>query len=381
MDIERSPATTASPPLEVTCSRDFQLWLIAERCSLVFTTYQTCRIFFIGVGPKGLSVFERHFDRAMGLAASRERLHLATRYQIWRFENVLAPGEHYRSYDALYVPQAGYTTGALDVHDVAIDSAGRVLFANTQWSCLATLSERYGFKPLWKPPFVSALAAEDRCHLNGLAMEDGEPRYMTAVSRSDVYEGWRERRGDGGVVIDVRTNEIVAAGLSMPHSPRVHAGKLWLLNSGTGELGYVDRARGVFEPVSFCPGYVRGLAFHGNHAIVGLSKQRREKHFRGLALDERLRDKDTEARCGLVVIDLATGAHAHWLELHGVVIELYDVQVLPGFRRPQALGFKSDEIQRIVTLEAADGSGRDRIVGIGTPDASADTRIADTERD
>ena len=97
---------------------------------------------------------------------------------------------------------------------------------------------------------------------------------------------------------------------------------------------------------------------------MGLSKQRREKHFRGLALDDKLRAKDTEARCGLVVIDLKTGAHAHWIELHGVVIELFDVQVLPGLSRPQALGFKTDEIQRITTLETADGSGRNRIVGL-----------------
>ncbi len=364
MDNDRSAAGTTTPPLEVSCSRDFQIWLLAQRCSLAFTTYQTCRIFFIGVGPKGLSVFERYFDRAMGLAATPETLHLATRYQIWRFENVLERGERYRGYDALYVPQVGYTTGALDAHDVAIDGQGRVLFVNTQWSCLATLSERYGFKPVWKPPFVSALAAEDRCHLNGLAMEDGRPRYMTAVSRSDVYEGWRERRSDGGVVIDVETNEIVAEGLSMPHSPRVHDGRLYFLNSGTGELGVVNRDRGVFEPISFCPGYLRGLAFVGDYAIVGLSKQRREKHFRGLALDDKLRAKDTEARCGLVVIDLKTGAHAHWIELHGVVIELFDVQVLPGLSRPQALGFKTDEIQRITTLETADGSGRNRIVGL-----------------
>ncbi len=381
MSAARSPESPTTTPLEVSCSRDFPLWLLTQRCSVAFTTYQTCRIFFIGVGPKGLSVFERYFDRAMGLAATAERLHLATRYQIWRFENVLEGRERYRGYDALFVPQVGHTTGAVDAHDVAIDRQGRVLFVNTQWSCLATLSDRYGFKPIWKPPFVSALAAEDRCHLNGLAMEDGEPRYVTAVSRSDVYEGWRERRQDGGVVIDVKTNEIVAEGLSMPHSPRVHDGRLWVLSSGTGELGYVNRDRGVFEPITFCPGYLRGLAFAGDYAIVGLSKQRREKHFRGLALDDKLRAKDTEARCGLVVIDLRTGAHAHWLELHGVVIELYDVQVLAGLSRPQALGFKTDEIQRLVTIEAADGSGRERIVGLDADATPSAATVADRRRE
>ncbi len=179
-------------------------------------------------------------------------------------------------------------------------------------------------------------------------MVEGKPRYVTAVSRSDVTGGWRERRQDGGVVMDIEANEIIASGFSMPHSPRFYQGKLWLLNSGTGEFGYLDLPTGQFQPVAFCPGYMRGLAFWGNYAVVGLS-QPRDRSFSGLALDERLAAKDTKARCGLMVIDLTTGSIAHWLELAGVVTELYDVQVLPGVRRPMALGFKSDEIARLVT--------------------------------
>ena len=113
-----------------------------------------------------------------------------------------------------------------------------------------------------------------RCHLNGLALVDGEPAYVTAVSRSDVPSGWRERRQDGGCVIDVRSNEVILTGLSMPHSPRWYRGKLWLLNSGTGDFGYVDEKTGAFEPLAFCPGYLRGLAFHGDCAVVGLSLER-----------------------------------------------------------------------------------------------------------
>ncbi|HSP96779.1 MAG TPA: TIGR03032 family protein, partial [Candidatus Dormibacteraeota bacterium] len=340
------------PPLEITVSRHFLGWLDEARVSLAFTTYQTNRLFLIGLKPNGtLSAFERAFDRPMGLTASADRLHLSTRWQIWRFDDALPPGAEHDGYDRVYVPRLAHTTGDLDVHDLALDRDGRLVFVNTAYSCLATLSDRYSFTPLWQPPFISRLAPEDRCHLNGLAMADGEPAYATAVSRSDVAAGWRERRERGGCVIDVEDGAIVLDDLSMPHSPRVHRERLWVLNSGAGELGWVDRSRGRFEPIAFCPGFLRGMAFAGDYAIVGLSQSRRERTFAGLALDQRLKEKDAEARCGLWVIDLRSGTVVHWLQLDGVVIELYDVAVLPGVRRPMALGFQSDEIQRIITID------------------------------
>ena len=225
-----------------------------------------------------------------------------------------------------------------------------MVFVNTLFGCLATVSERYSFVPLWRPPFLSKLAAEDRCHLNGLALENGHPAYVTAVSQSDVADGWRDRRRDGGCVIDVRTNEIVAAGLSMPHSPRVYRDQLWLLNSGTGEFGLVDRSTGSFEPLTFCPGYLRGLSFVGDYAVVGVSLCRENRTFQGLALDDNLRERNAEAHCGLCVVDLRSGDLVDWLWLTGVVQELYDVVVLPGVRRPSALGFKTDEIRRTLSV-------------------------------
>lgn len=342
---------TATPALEITTSRQFLSWMIEQQVSLSFSTYQTGKLFLIGLKPDGqLSVFERTFERCMGLWVSSQRLYMSSLYQLWRFENSLQPGQLHQSYDRLYVPQVGYTTGDLDVHDIAEDSGGKVVFVNTLFSCLATVSEQYSFVPLWKPPFISKLAAEDRCHLNGLAMENGRPRYVTAVGQTDVADGWRDRRQNGGCILDVESNEIIVSGLSMPHSPRVYQDKLWLLNSGTGDFGYVDLAGGKFEPVTFCPGYLRGLTFAGNYAVVGLSKPRDNKTFSGLALDERLAAKDAEARCALQVIDLRTGDIVHWLRLEGVVAELYDVTVLPGVRCPMALGFKSDEIRRMITI-------------------------------
>jgi len=177
------------------------------------------------------------------------------------------------------------------------------------------------------------------------------PRYVTAVSRSDAADGWRDRRTDGGIAIDVASGEIVAQGLSMPHSPRLHDGKLWVLNSGTGAFGHIDLATGRFETLAFCPGYARGLAFVGNHAVIGLSLARDNRTFSGLALDQELLQRDTEPRCGLAVIDLASGDMVHWVRIEGVVRELYDVAVLPGIRRPSAIGFKTDEIKHVILIE------------------------------
>jgi uncharacterized protein (TIGR03032 family) len=326
-------------------------WLTEHRVSLAFTTYQTGKLFLLGRYPDGrLSVFERTFDRAMGLWADGLTLWLGTRYQLWRFANLLRPGETHQGHDRLYVPKVGHTTGDLDVHDIAVDGTGRVVFVATGFGCLATLALRASFTPLWRPPFLSKLTAEDRCHLNGLALVEGRPRYVTAVSTSDVVDAWRDRRRDGGVVLEVPSGRVVVSDLSMPHSPRHYRGRLWLLNSGTGEFGSIDPASGQFAPVTFCPGYLRGLAFIADYAVVGLSQPRHDQTFAGLALDEQLKKRNAEARCGLLVIDLRSGDVVHWLRVEGVVRELYDVAVLPDVARPTALGFKTDEIQRTIAI-------------------------------
>ena len=373
----RSPSTTESnaanpSDLGIRSSGHFPEWLATASISRVFTTYQTNRLFFVGLTEEGrLSGFERLFDRPMGLHAAPDRLTMATRYQIRELVNVLPDGATHEGYDRVYVPRRSHVTGALDAHDVHRDADGEILFVNTRYSCLARPSDTHSFRPVWQPSFLSKLVPEDRCHLNGLATDDaGRPRYVTAVSRSDVAAAWRDRRTSGGIVIDVDTGEIVADGLSMPHSPRLHNGYLYLVNAGTGNLGRVDPNTGDFEPIAFCPGYGRGLAFHGDYALVGLSKPRRSRAFQGLDLDDALNAKDVDAKCGLFVIELSTGRTAHWMEFTSIIEEIYDVQVLPGVRRPMALGFKSDEIQRFITMETGDGPVQHHLSLDDAPDAS-----------
>ncbi|MBN3909064.1 MAG: TIGR03032 family protein [Nostoc sp. NMS1] len=346
-------SSSSLPKLEIKCSPHLLTWLQTQSVSLAFTTYQTNRLFFIGCNEQGrIAAHERLFDKPMGMYASNNSIHLSTRYQIWRFENLLAPGETYQQSDCLYIPRKAYTTGDLNVHDVVLDYAENLIFVNTDFSCLATISNDYSFVPLWQPPFISKLAAEDRCHLNGLGLRDGKPAYVTACSTTDSAAGWRNHRVGGGVVMDVRTNDIIATGLSMPHSPRWYQGKLWLLNAGTGDFGYLDD--GKFVPITFCPGFVRGLAFWQNFAFVGLSKLR-SPTFSGLPLEERLTALGNTSQCGVMVIDINTGNTAHWLHFDGVVEELFDVVVLPGVRQPQCLGFQSEEIERLVTFPGSGG--------------------------
>ncbi len=183
-----------------------------------------------------------------------------------------------------------------------------------------------------------------------MAMKDGAPTHVTAVSRADIVNGWRDRRGEGGCVIDVNTNEIITERLSMPHSPRWCGDELWLLNSGTGELGAIDLDTGEFRPRAFCPGFLRGLAFHNGHAIVGLSLPRNGS-FSGLALDDALARRDADPWCGLQIVDLASGNIVEWIRLEGGISELFDVCALPGVRRPTATGFLNDEVHRLVTIE------------------------------
>ncbi len=350
MERATETVTENNKRLEINASRQFVPWLAQQNLSFAFTTYQAGKIFFIGLQPSGqLSVFERTLDRCMGLYAEGSSLYISTLYQLWRLENSLQSGEVYQEYDAYYVPQMSYVTGDLDIHDITVGEEG-LIFVNTLFSCLGTVSPTHSFIPLWKPPFISKIAAEDRCHLNGLAMREGKARYVTAVSMSDLAEGWREQRQTGGCVVDVQSNEVIATGLSMPHSPRYYQEKLWLHNSGTGEFGQIDLETGEFIPVAFCPGYLRGLAFTGDFALVGLSKARENKTFSGLLLNERLIKENAQARCGLMVIDLRSGDIVHSLNIDGVVEELYDVVVLPRIRRPMAIGFRNDEIRRVISI-------------------------------
>jgi uncharacterized protein (TIGR03032 family) len=225
-----------------------------------------------------------------------------------------------------------------------------VVFVNSLHSCLATLDDRMSFRPLWKPPFISALVAEDRCHLNGLAMAGDRPRYVTALGRADRASGWRDRRVDGGVVIDVETDRIVADGLSMPHSPRIVGDELLLLESGRGEIVRIDPGSGRAQALAFCPGFLRGMAIVGSHAVVGVSKPR-AADFGALPLQATLDAQGAEPWCGILVVDLRDGRIVHFIRYESEISELFDVAILPGVRNPMTIGPATEEVLTTIRFD------------------------------
>lgn len=333
-------------------SRGFTEWLAGQKASLAISTYQAGKVMFLGVDPAGkLWHYNRNVGRCLGLVSDDRGFWVTSDAQLHRFDNIMSQGETDASgCDALYAPRFSYVTGDLDIHDLGIGEDGEPVFVNTLFNSLSRPSRRRSFEHVWSPPFISGFKAEDRCHLNGLAMRDGQPAFVTACSTSDTYDGWRDQRRGGGVVIDVASGDILARGLSMPHSPRWYRDRLWVLNSGQGAFGWIDQASGTFETVAFCPGYLRGLAFLGDHAVIGLSLPRDNKTFNGLGLDEELARRSMPARCGLYFVNLKTGSIVHSVVFGGVVTELYDVAVLGGVRQPAMIGFNGPEIKRMISV-------------------------------
>lgn len=329
-------------PVRVACSSTagFESWLAQAGGSLAVSTYQAGKVAMIGCLDGQVSLLMRQFDKPLGLVADGQRLALATRNDVFLFANDSRLAYEYLEeqpgrYDALYLPRATFHTGDLHTHDVVFQG-DELLCVNTRFSCLARLSAMYSFVPVWKPKFISELAPEDRCHLNGLAMRDGRPKYMTALGTSDAPGQWRENKAAGGVLMDIEADEILLGGLSMPHSPRWYDGRLWVLNSGAGELLVVEPESGRSTVVASLPGYLRGLAFVGPYALVGMSRIREKHIFGGLPIQQRCE----RLQCGVAVVDVRTGAQVGLFEFTAGCEELYDVQFLPGIRRPMILSLE-----------------------------------------
>ncbi|HYG61455.1 MAG TPA: TIGR03032 family protein [Thermoanaerobaculia bacterium] len=316
--------------------------------SLLVSTYQSGRLIAVRSDGGALNTHFRAFPSPMGIAVRPGHLVFGTQRHVLEYRDqpevgrkLKPPGKH----DACFLPRKSHVTGDIRVHELAFTSDG-LCIVNTRFSCLAALDGENSFVPRWRPPFVSALAPEDRCHLNGLAIVDGRPRFVTALGATDSPQGWREGKAAGGVLIDVPSGEIVARGLSMPHSPRWSAGRLWVLESGKGEVGVVDLAAGRVETVARLDGFTRGLAFAGPYAFVGLSQVRESNIFGGLPLSERVREK----LCGVWVLDVRSGRTVGFLRFEGLVQEIFDIQILPGIRYPEIAEPDSDLVAGSFTL-------------------------------
>jgi uncharacterized protein (TIGR03032 family) len=340
---DSAPAALPAMPFHYNQTDSFVAVLAELGASLLVSTYQANKLLVARATGDGLSMLVRTFDRPMGLAADADRLTIGTRDRIWLLRNApdIAPRvEPVGQHDACFLPRSCHVTGDIGVHEMAW--AGDELWVvNTRFSCLCTMHADYSFVPRWRPPFITTLAAEDRCHLNGLAIVDGRPRYVTALGETDTAGGWRANKSRGGCLMEVISGEVIIRGLSMPHSPRFHEGRLWLLESGTGQLVLVDDPTGRRRVVATLPGFARGLAMRGPYAFIGLSKIRKTSAMEGVPLAER-RD---QLKCGIAVIDLRTGGVAAFLEFQSAVEEIFDVQLLTGLCFPEVLGFQKETVQ------------------------------------
>jgi uncharacterized protein (TIGR03032 family) len=328
--------------------------------SLAVSTYQAGKVILVradaaasaaGGGAGSINTHFRNFNKPMGIAGDGNRLTVGGVNTVWTYRNMTAvarkldpPGKH----DACYLPRRIHVTGDIDIHELGYAADGELWIVNTRFGCLCTLDAEHSFTPRWRPHFVSELAPEDRCHLNGLAMADGRPRFVTALGETDVIGGWRANKRSGGLLMDVPSNQILLRGLSMPHSPRLYAGRLWLLESGQGGLAWADLPNRTWHTVATLPGFTRGISFVDRLAFIGLSQVRESATFSGIPLVERL----TERTCGVWVVNIQTGETVAFLRFESGVQEIFAVQALPT-RYPELLDFGDERINHSYVIPDA----------------------------
>jgi uncharacterized protein (TIGR03032 family) len=330
-------------PLRSVHTSNFPELLRQIQCSLVVSTYQAGKVVILRADGDTLNTHFRIFDKPMGIATSEHAIALGTSAHIWELRNVPAvapklepPGRH----DGCYIPRNIHITGDIDIHEMAW-GRGELWFINTRFSCLCSLDLEHSFVPRWRPPFVSSYAPEDRCHLNGLGLVNGEPRYVTALGTADTPGGWRENKARGGVLMDISNNQVMAAGLSMPHSPRWYRDQLWVLESGEGSLVTINPETGDKTVVALLNGFTRGLSFWGPLAFIGLSQVRETAVFSGIPLTERL----SERICGVWVVNIETGESLAFLKFEDAVQEIFAVELLPGVMFPDIIN-EDDDVLR-----------------------------------
>jgi uncharacterized protein (TIGR03032 family) len=312
-------------------------------CLLISNYHQGGQVLVVGVFQGQLSCTFHAFEHALGMAVRPNRIAVGTQRRIYFLHSApdlasqLPPSG---MFDTCYLSRKSHVTGEILAHEMGW-SGDQLWVVNTAFSCLCTLDEEYSFIPRWLPPFISSLGPEDRCHLNGLAMAEGRPRYVTALGEADEPQGWRATKIGGGCVIDVEGRCVVARGFAMPHSPRVHDGRLWVLESARGRLMVVDPVSGRSEPVVALPGFTRGMCLVGPYAFIGLSTLRTSSALQGFPLMEQ----NESLHCGVRVVDLRTGEVVAGLDFPSGVDEIFGVEILPGVRlaalvspNPQAEG-------------------------------------------
>lgn len=337
------------PPFSCTFSPNIPELLQRLNCSLIMSTYQAGKIIIISAKDgEHLVQLPRSFKKPMGIALQGQRMAIATRDEVILLSNTPAIAANYpkqpNTYDALFVPRSAYFTGELDIHDLHFTSMG-ILAVNTRFSCISLINDNYSFIPIWKPDFIRSLLPSDQCHLNGLALTNDKPKYLTALGKTDFPGGWRKEKATGGILIDADTQQIILQGLPMPHSPRIFGNSLFALLSATGELIQIDPQAGKYQVVQRFKGFVRGMDQLGDYVFIALSKLRTSsKAFGDLPIASQ------SIFCGIAVVHLPSGKLEGHIKYENSVEEIFDLRILKGMRRPGILNHYKDEHSMLITM-------------------------------
>lgn len=334
-DTPTQPNNGEAPALRSVYTSNLPNILAQLNISLAVSTYQAGKVILIRNDGGTINTHFRSFAKPMGIAADHSRLTIGGSNTVWYYRNMPAVAskiEPNGKHDACYLPRRIHVTGDIDIHELAWSDDDVLWLINTKFGTLCTLDDDHSFIPRWRPHFVTELAPQDRCHLNGLCMINGRPKYVTALGETDTPGGWRANKKDGGILMDVDSNEILLRGLSMPHSPRLYNDQMWLLESGEGSIAKVNLEQRSWQTVTKLPGFTRGIDFIGPLAFIGLSQVRESATFSGIPLVDWLEERT----CGVWVVNIQTGETVAFLRFEEGVQEIFAVQILPA-RFPEML--------------------------------------------
>lgn len=307
------------------------------KCSIALTTYQAGKVVLISPHSDNekLVTLPRSFQKPMGLEIQDDKMILSLKDEVITFQNSKDLALHYpnkpNTYDSLWVPRATHYTGQVDMHDIGF---GKDAFyaINTSFSCVCKIDDFYNFTPVWHPPFIKEPVQGDNCHLNGLVIKNGLPKYTTALGTTDTPGGWREDIVNGGVLIDVEKNEIILDQLSMPHSPKIDNDELYMLTSANGEFIKVDIENKSYEVIKKFDGFCRGLSIYEDFAFIGFSKLRKNS-----STFAKLKFSDKASFAGIKIIHIPTRAEVGQIIYKTSIDEIYEVSVLKDTIRPNIL--------------------------------------------
>ena len=319
--------------------------LLELNCSIAISTYQAGKVVFISAKDnESLIQLPRNFEKAMGIAEDpeKDKIAIACKDEVIVFRNSTDLAKFYpkapNKYDSLYLPRNTFHTGAIDIHDLNFGNNGELYAVNTLFSSIVKIDNDFNFTPFWTPPFIDKIASEDRCHLNGMAMKNGKPRYATAFNNGNTSQSWREKVTESGIVIDVESNTIIAQGLAMPHTPRIFNNELYILLSATGELVKINTQEGTYEVIVKVNGFVRGMSFHKDYLFIGLSKLRKKSSTFG-----KLPFAEKANEAGIVIVHLPTRSIVGKINYLTSLEEIYDIHILANKIRPNILNTLTDD--------------------------------------